>query len=366
MKRSIVLDPERDICYVDNKYVLNLTAFLSKLDIVTPHLGQLPPVVRYISPWSKQKQAIVIVEGRPHTRTVCFLDQVYTIPVPWFHVVIVLTLLDDGKVISDLNNDVYLSFSKNKLENIDHVFYPSYLYNVGSPYHLTEYDATLGGLVCLGENAFNLSDKLNLYPGVKLFVPSSKTDPRLVIADLKDFYNLFTDILFSTSFNIDIYSSLEPYLTPGFPLVDYYERALNEDDDPFEGYGEDNAFKRLDGKSIEEGISILDNYPIEVRFTFKKIITAFEEAVDSFTVKRMFDIASEMSNDDNLMTPPPIKKKLVPKKPVIDGNWLTDTSLNSNNVISTGTSSTYTIINSNQTLYQPSLTPVHLEEDYGL
>lgn len=336
MKRSLVLDTERDTCYVDDAYEINLTAFLSKLDITTPHLGQLPPVVRYISPWGKNKKAVVVIEGKPHIRTVSFLGNVYQIPVPWFHVVVLLTLLDDGRIIADLNSDVFISFSKTKLENMDHIFYPCYFYNVSEPYKPYSIPVMLGGSLCNGTHSINLKDNLHYYPGIKMYVEASKTDARLVIADLKDFYNLFTDILFSTTFNEEILSPLS------FILEQQTEEGeeFNDEDDWYDSLSEKNVYSVLHDQSIEYGIAILDKFVSEMTFKvsemtfkFKDIVDTFEAKIDSFSVKNMFAIASEMAKSGN-----PILKRILKKKAVEISFSDDTTSMLSSSLIAPSTS----------------------------
>lgn len=302
MKRTLVLDPDADSCIVDDKYILNLTTLLSKIDTLSPSLGQLPPVVRYISPWNKRGNAFVLIEGKPHIRTVVFLDQVYSIPVPWFHIGIVLTL-SGNEITTDLAYETFVSFSKTKLESNDHIFYPPYFYNISksTPHHI--YQKHFGGRTCNEIHTTSYDKKLIHHPGIKRLSTVSG-DARFGIQSLKDYYNFVTDILFSTTFNIDIIPAIEKILKIHPDSV-----YLTYDDPRKKAYQKNNVFKYLDGMSIEEGINILDQYPENLRYSFKDMIAPFEMGAQSFEVKKLFTVADEM-----IKAAPLTKEQTTPKK----------------------------------------------------
>lgn len=111
--------------------VLRVDSVLKRSRLDYPYLGLLPPVVKYISPFSSPTDAaIVLVEAPPAYVTLKFNSdeglKLFRVPVPWHSWIFSLRKQGNGYAI--LSIAMYLS--DKEINSMDHKFYPGYIPNV--------------------------------------------------------------------------------------------------------------------------------------------------------------------------------------------------------------------------------------------
>lgn len=126
-KHSIILDADTQSFQTNKNAPMSFSKLENRIGAITPSLGLLPPVVRYISP-IVNGEAIVIIEDRPRLQQIVIDGLAYELTLPWHHWVFKLatvTSVSDPSACAILG--AYLAFSTKQMNLSEHVFYAPYL-----------------------------------------------------------------------------------------------------------------------------------------------------------------------------------------------------------------------------------------------
>lgn len=257
-KHSLIIDTSSNSYSIDNMISGNFDDLDSSILPSTPELGLLPPVVRYISPWTTTGQAIVVVEGVPHEQLVYVDGTEYSIPVPWTHTLYVLTKTNTP-LMSGRTTDVAqitgvgIYFSKTKLETLDHDFYPCFLPGVDIAVEVAVKDTS----VAYGYTSLQIKKDWTSKT-------VSKTD---ILYSLNRIHKDFMSRFWSIQFQNDM-TSLKILLGDG----DTHE-----------------LMTKLAGLSLGECIELLDLHDSSSLRSFKYVWSTFEREVERFNIKAFID-----------------------------------------------------------------------------
>jgi hypothetical protein len=124
--KEIIVDAERNTVAVGDKVSQPVSILYNKLVPLTPQLGLLPAVVRYISPINAEGMSTIVVENRPRKILVYRTEEKnYMMPIPWQHWFIRVKAHDKYPGVFVLD-EVRFALSETQLQSMDHQFIPGF------------------------------------------------------------------------------------------------------------------------------------------------------------------------------------------------------------------------------------------------
>lgn len=261
-KTTITLDTDTYSFQINEEFLISFKRLENKLHPMTPSLGLLPPVVRYVSPWLINNTSVVIIESRPETRSIYFAGRVYSIPLPWQHWFIHLHQPDEvNKPDNVVVANVGYAFSSTQFQTLDHIFYPPYLPSI---------------------------DKLLIVDGLKLGWEINTLEVPLPIEldeDLDGFFKEFRFIFFHKQFDLSDIKYLQSYA----------RRVNNKYRFPSKPKNIIKAIKILGELNIQGIIDLLNTmHRTDDVLTFKSIYDHFEKDVFKFDFGNFLALAVDV------------------------------------------------------------------------